>query len=904
MEKKRGREARWVSRTMLKLPSRGKGQEDNGLAFKVNGVSSEDARALGLVGGNEYAGGKESKMEQLEGWCTGRACEWPQECVVELESCCKVWTLEIQVHEFRVPNRIAIYALGQRDPGEMYIGHVEFTSNLYDYSRQEIKAVPIYAYCTGIRIVVEGCHRNKFNVYQQAQIVKLNVNGQPSPLIEESPAAIPERIFSGNPWNPENEVESKEFDTASVAATNNQETKEASQDIERGYVEMREGKIAYIRPRFEVVDDAWIHDESYQHGAMTDVDLALLSVGVPINIISDSASRIRVDSYTAACVESLLASIDQVIVHYAAQWSGTTAIALDEQELDLIKQAEDSVHDMLERGIDRAKWLQAKLDRLEERDNGVANQAYDQSEAIKQIVEQIFHDAEQCFVEYWQHKGPSEEEQPINDWTNQPFPQSSRSQEAEQVEETPIVHSARSLQSSPKQSSPRDSPRTFREQAEAVESTSGSPRIDDNPFQTRDKTPRTPPPSELPEEKLDEPAPIKEEKEEEEEDVVPIEEEKLQEEQTQVKPVEEEEDLVLQEVVEQMSVRAPSASPRRSNASPRRKSPRKGSSPRHDSPRISEEKKQEEIECPDISAKFALEKALETKMSEQNLVAVSSAKVKPSSVGFQLFGPAIIKWLSPKNPPEIKSLAWTQVQSHIQNVMLESDQSVQADQLIEYLIDQLEDDVRVSSPILSIIKQFLTAGSEPAKASLHRVGETLSQFCDQELEPAIVSFWTDISEAHPSTTEVAWLLCLSLSSVVVSAESNEVLGAMLKRAENPPADEHLDSIKKHVSGTADENLALLIEGLESKSPRKEPAPESPKQTKAAPALPSSNIDSKPSIKREKSEWMSHWDKVDEKKQKEQNEKKDVQTKQAAPDPKQAPLSKPTAPGKSSACIIS
>jgi len=233
------------------------------LPFRVCDCTSED----GLFAAKLLEEGKGE-------WATEQFCAWPQSISFEFKQCCRVERIEVTSHTFRIPKRIELHALGDGD-NEMFLGVLHFDSNVgRSYTEEEHKTIAISVFATGFRIEISGCFRNRLNVFEQASIVKFAVFGETCPgLVPEAPALIP---------------------------------------LEVEFEEVREERTQVSFPHvpkdlkfYEVVQD--IRGLPNEFGMLTDVDLALLSVNVPMEIVEASCSPHRI----AECAAKLIPRLDE-----------------------------------------------------------------------------------------------------------------------------------------------------------------------------------------------------------------------------------------------------------------------------------------------------------------------------------------------------------------------------------------------------------------------------------------------------------------------------------------------------------------------------------------------------------------------------------------------------------------
>ncbi|DBB10866.1 TPA: hypothetical protein ACH3X3_007335 [Trebouxia sp. C0006] len=123
---------------------------------------------------------------QTRGWQSPRFCSYPQEVVLRLEEPAKLEQIQILSHEYKIPTKIEIHVgclpPGTSDPEQCVmkrLGYLSFNSNeRTGHQARELKSVRVNSDAYLLRLVVQRCHTNKLNIYNQVGIIALNLVGQ------------------------------------------------------------------------------------------------------------------------------------------------------------------------------------------------------------------------------------------------------------------------------------------------------------------------------------------------------------------------------------------------------------------------------------------------------------------------------------------------------------------------------------------------------------------------------------------------------------------------------------------------------------------------------------------------------------------------------------------------------
>ena len=150
------------------------------LAFHIYRCSGEDpehpARELML------------SAAQPRGWHSQKMCKYPQELLLKLDKPSRVTQIQILSHEHKIPTKVEIFTGMPQEglPPEpencnlKKLGHLSFDSNeRSNHQARELKSVHINTKALLLRFVLQECHMNRLNSYNQVGIVAINIKGEP-----------------------------------------------------------------------------------------------------------------------------------------------------------------------------------------------------------------------------------------------------------------------------------------------------------------------------------------------------------------------------------------------------------------------------------------------------------------------------------------------------------------------------------------------------------------------------------------------------------------------------------------------------------------------------------------------------------------------------------------------------
>jgi len=246
------------------------------IRFAVKSTTSEDGYFQGKLLEEEQEACWENK-ERI-GWSSEKnSRNWPQLIKCEFKQCYKIEKFSIVVHSCKIPKRISVYADGSNE--EYLIGSLDFDSNLsmeYSVCQEHHVVLPIPVIGTGIVLRVEGFYKNQGNIFHQAHILSFKCFGVAAPhLKNEAPAPV------NMPCSPLDDLHLDPLNMSPQDRLNHS-----------------------AADSFEVLVD-YRKAGGFDHGALSEVDMALLSIGVPMDILSETAKNNRIGKETSTVVHQL-----------------------------------------------------------------------------------------------------------------------------------------------------------------------------------------------------------------------------------------------------------------------------------------------------------------------------------------------------------------------------------------------------------------------------------------------------------------------------------------------------------------------------------------------------------------------------------------------------------------------
>ncbi|CAK9025692.1 Centrosomal protein of 104 kDa (Cep104), partial [Durusdinium trenchii] len=297
------------------------------IPFRATAWSSEDGlcTAAGLKPRGQCGDDGSNCDEDLLGWATKSFCSWPQEIEVSLNGCFRVHEIVLCAHPFRIPTRVEFFVTGAREEAAYYLGHVLFDSNLtHKFECSEEKVIPLNVYGTGLRLRVAGCHRNPLNLFEQAQLTHLEVMGSSCPLLlPETPAPVPTR-------------EALEHGLYAASEPG-------------GLLQTWKDRSRILAPRqrrsFQVVGEERV--QGFAHGALSETDAALMSLGIPLELIGAVAHPNRVGKETGVLLGTLLSRIEALEENLGRKF--------DESQSQLVEHLGEVMNQALALGVEEQR---------------------------------------------------------------------------------------------------------------------------------------------------------------------------------------------------------------------------------------------------------------------------------------------------------------------------------------------------------------------------------------------------------------------------------------------------------------------------------------------------------------------------------------------------------------------
>eukprot|EP00359_Climacostomum_virens_P001925 CAMPEP_0204900574 /NCGR_PEP_ID=MMETSP1397-20131031/2553_1 /ASSEMBLY_ACC=CAM_ASM_000891 /TAXON_ID=49980 /ORGANISM="Climacostomum Climacostomum virens, Strain Stock W-24" /LENGTH=780 /DNA_ID=CAMNT_0052068743 /DNA_START=85 /DNA_END=2424 /DNA_ORIENTATION=+ len=146
-----------------------------------------------------------------KGWTSARFCDYPQEIILQMSVPARVKQLQFLSHQFKVSSKIELYTYYPETPGSVppldsikfkRLGYLSLDSNEQsNYQARELKSVYIDVVTLYLKLVLNKCHINKFNLFNQVGLIAVNALGEE---IVETGRPMPKSTL---PESLENEME-------------------------------------------------------------------------------------------------------------------------------------------------------------------------------------------------------------------------------------------------------------------------------------------------------------------------------------------------------------------------------------------------------------------------------------------------------------------------------------------------------------------------------------------------------------------------------------------------------------------------------------------------------------------------------------------------------------------------
>lgn len=150
---------------------------DQKVSFHIGGCTGEDL---------DHPARELSGSALGRGWQSPRFCSWPQELVLTLDRPSTLSSIQVLCHEYKIPRFVTIFVsslpLNCTDPStavERRLGHVRMDDNQRSsYQARELKTVQLdHISACSVRFVLDQCHVNEHNIYNQVGLMAINITG-------------------------------------------------------------------------------------------------------------------------------------------------------------------------------------------------------------------------------------------------------------------------------------------------------------------------------------------------------------------------------------------------------------------------------------------------------------------------------------------------------------------------------------------------------------------------------------------------------------------------------------------------------------------------------------------------------------------------------------------------------
>lgn len=123
-----------------------------------------------------------------KGWQSSRFCDYPQEIILQMSVPARIKQLQLLSHQFKVSSKVELYTYCPETPGSMpsldsikfkRLGYMSLDSNEQsNYQARELKSVYIDVPSLYLKLVLNKCHINKFNLFNQVGLIAINALGE------------------------------------------------------------------------------------------------------------------------------------------------------------------------------------------------------------------------------------------------------------------------------------------------------------------------------------------------------------------------------------------------------------------------------------------------------------------------------------------------------------------------------------------------------------------------------------------------------------------------------------------------------------------------------------------------------------------------------------------------------
>ncbi|XP_072040175.1 centrosomal protein of 104 kDa-like isoform X2 [Amphiura filiformis] len=275
----------------------------------------------------------------VKGWQSSRFCLYPQEIILAFDEKIRIKKLQILAHQFLIATKIEFY-VGSLPPdhittlhGTRYkrLGYVAMADNeKTGFKARELKSVHVDAVGRYLRLVIHKNHVNKYNLYNQAGIVAINVIGDEMTENSETGTVDPRDVNNViNQYMPPGSTfrdnEGKVVDPAVVGAVNKPDFISPMDDL--AFDMYQDPEVAQIIRKLDTRKNEAVIQEQY------DIAKRLKQAIVDLQKVGERLGRYEVEKRRAIETEDYdLAKVKK--------------IQMDEYRLQIYKQLE--LHDLLE----------------------------------------------------------------------------------------------------------------------------------------------------------------------------------------------------------------------------------------------------------------------------------------------------------------------------------------------------------------------------------------------------------------------------------------------------------------------------------------------------------------------------------------------------------------------------
>jgi len=125
---------------------------------------------------------------QSKGWQSQRFCDWPQHITFQFFGPVKLRQLQFLSHQCKISSKIELFAAlpNLKNPSSdtelkfKKLGYLSLDSNERSgYQSRELKTVYIDSPALYLKIVLQKCHLNKFNLFNQVGLIAVGIFGDP-----------------------------------------------------------------------------------------------------------------------------------------------------------------------------------------------------------------------------------------------------------------------------------------------------------------------------------------------------------------------------------------------------------------------------------------------------------------------------------------------------------------------------------------------------------------------------------------------------------------------------------------------------------------------------------------------------------------------------------------------------